>query len=117
MFLFQVSLESLCTLISSGNLPLLHQHCIWHETPVRHRQSPTYEFMGSKFICSKVKNVFFQEALLQMGEGRMFPGEPKNKNLFNILQDLANFFCKWLDSKIFSHYGLYHLYIFSVLTF
>lgn len=40
----------------------------------------------------------------------MFPDEPKNKNLFNAHQDLANFFCKWLDHKWFRHCGIYVLY-------
>lgn len=31
-----------------------------------------------------------------MGEGKMFPDEPENKNLFNVHLGLTKFFYKWL---------------------
>jgi hypothetical protein len=73
MFLFQVSLESLCTLISSGNLPLLRQHCTWHETPVRHRQSPTYKLDGLQVHLFQSQECVFPGGIVTNGGGEDVP--------------------------------------------
>jgi len=87
----------------------------------RHRQSPAHELGGYQVHLLQVKNAFFQEALLPMGEGKGVPRPTKkNKNLFNVHLGLANFFCKWLDSKYLRHcgpYALCHTFFFGFCFF
>lgn len=67
------------TLTSSPRWPLFTAPP-WYETKEGNDSPQCMSWQGSVFVCSEVKNVFFQEALLQMGVGGLFLKKPKVNN-------------------------------------